>query len=65
MENLKELLEEFIDWARDCGRKYGMFLTIRKKLLRNFSDNERNSLLITLSVWSFEALKYRIDTGLN
>lgn len=19
MENLKELLEEFIDWARDCG----------------------------------------------
>jgi hypothetical protein len=39
MENLKELLEEFIDWARDCGRKYGMFLTIRKKLLR-ISDNE-------------------------
>jgi hypothetical protein len=51
MENLKELLEEFIDWARDCGEEVWYVLTIRKKLLRNFSDNERNSLLITLSVW--------------
>jgi hypothetical protein len=46
----KELLEEFID-SRDCGEEVWYVLTIRKKLLRNFSDNERNSLLITLSVW--------------
>jgi hypothetical protein len=34
MENLKELLEEFIDWAR--GEEVWYVLTIRKKLLRNF-----------------------------
>jgi hypothetical protein len=39
MENLKELLEEFIDWARDLWRG-ACFDDTEKKLLRN-SDNRR------------------------
>jgi hypothetical protein len=40
MENLKELLEEFIDWARDCGEEVWYVLTIRKNIEEFFRQRE-------------------------
>ena len=36
MENLKELLEEFIDWARDCGEEVWYVFEDTEKAIEEF-----------------------------
>jgi hypothetical protein len=40
MENLKELLEEFIDWARDCGGSMVCFDDTEKAIEEFFRQRE-------------------------
>ena len=52
MENLKELLEEFIDWARDCGEEVFYVFDDTEKAIEEFFKQREEQLTHKYSITS-------------
>ena len=65
MEEIKDLLEEFVDWAKDCGEDAWYIFDNTEEAIERFLKQREQLLLlaITMAVWLVAdcvALSYHI-----